>query len=117
MMAKLLGYVSERVLAKTREAVANGEYASFTGSTRLTDMINVPVYVGKPGNDNLEAQKKLTAFLVAQVQLQKLYIELTNGDPVGEQWDDGEYSHKGYLITNDQLDRLRELVGYTGGKK
>ena len=117
-MAKLLGYVSERVLAKVSEATSNGDYAQFTGSTRHTDMMTVPVYLAPPANDNLEAQKKLTRYLVAQQQLQKLYVELTNGDPVGEDLGDGDYAHKGYLITNDQLDRLRELVGYVadGGK-
>lgn len=116
-MAKLIGFISGRVMAKLAEATSSGAYGQFTGSNRQTETITIPVYVGEPANDNLEVQKKLTAHLVAQQQLQKLYVELTNGDAVGEQWEDGEYSHKGYLITNDQLERMRELVGYVGGKQ
>lgn len=116
-MAKPMGYISQQTLDKVRAAHGAGAKVGFTGNTHQTETILFPVYLDAPANDNLEAQKKLTAMLVAQQQLKKLYVELTNSDAVGEQWEDGEYSHKGYVITNAQLERLGELVGYTGGKK
>lgn len=111
-MAKVIGYLSENVMSKALEAQDTSKETFFTARSHSTEKCIIPVYLGEPANDNLEAQKKLTGYLVAQAQLQKLYVELTNGDPVGEQWDDGDFSHKGYLITNEQLERLGELVGY-----
>ncbi len=116
-MAKPMGYISQQTLDKVRAAHGAGAKVGFTGNTHQTETILFPVYLDAPANDNLEAQKKLTMMLVAQQQLKKLYVELTNGDAVGEQWADGEYTHKGYLITNAQLDRFAELVGIVTGKE
>lgn len=108
---KIIGFMSQRVLDKAMAAVRHEEKTSFTCCTEQTDTCMHPVYIGTPANDNLDAQRQRTAMLVAQTQLRKLYVELTNGDAVGDQWADGEYAHKGYLITNEQLERMRELLG------
>ena len=116
-MSKLIGYISDHSLELVNNALKLDAKQAFTANTVQTETIRNPIYLGKPANDNLEAQKKLTGLLVAQQQLQKLYIEL-KGEELFEHWDDGDSTSRGYLITNEQMERLCELVGYVpeGGK-
>lgn len=108
---RLIGFMSQRVLDKAEIATSQGDYVSFTCSNRKTEAVLLPVFVGKPGDELLETPKQRTAQLVAAEQMKKLYAELTNGQPVGDDWGDGEYNHQGYVITNEQLERMRELLG------
>jgi len=108
---RLIGFMSQRVLDKAEIATSQGEYAAFTCSNRKTEAVLLPVFVGKPGDDLLETPKQRTAQLVAAEQMKKLYVELTNGQAIGEQWADGDYTHQGYLITSEQLERMRGLLG------
>ncbi len=105
---KLIGYASEEVLSKALTAQDTGEPVFFNVRSHASEKCVAPFYIG---TEAMEAQKQRTAAIVAHQQLKKLYVELTNGDPVGDDFGDGEYSHKGYLITNEQLERMRELLG------
>lgn len=105
---KLIGYASEEILSKALTAQETGEPVFFGIRSHASEKCVAPFYIG---TEALEAQKQRTAAIVAHQQLKKLYAELTNGQAIGEQWEDGDYSHQGYLITNEQLERMRELLG------
>lgn len=115
-MPEVIGYLSENALSKALTAKSTSDATFFSARTHQSETVCIPVYLGAPVNDSLEVQKKLTGYIVAMTQLQKLYVELTNGDPIGEDMGDGDYIHKGYMVTPDQMERLRNLVGYDEDK-